>query len=88
MRDGEPVGLLRAGPWEGGADITSFGVLPALQGRGYGRRMLLDAIDLLTRNGFASIAIEVETDNEHALGLYQSCGFQVSARYDYYDLVV
>lgn len=85
---GEPIGLLRVGYWPEGADITSFGVLPARQGCGYGRQMLLDAVVLLREEGWEPITIEVATDNEHALGLYQSCGFAVIARYDYHRLTV
>jgi ribosomal protein S18 acetylase RimI-like enzyme len=84
----KPIGLLRTGAWEDGADITAFGVLPKHQGRGYGRQMLLDAIDILFREGWESVTIEVATDNDHALGLYRSCGFDVIARYDYYDVVL
>jgi ribosomal protein S18 acetylase RimI-like enzyme len=85
---GEPIGLLRTGAWPDGADITSFGVLPARQGRGYGRQMLQDAVARLRSEGWARITIEVATDNEHALGLYRSCGFAVMARYDYHRLTV
>jgi ribosomal protein S18 acetylase RimI-like enzyme len=88
MLDDEPIGLLRTGAWADGADITAFGVLPGHQGRGYGRQMLLDAIDILFREGWESVTIEVATDNDHALGLYRSCGFDVVARYDYYDIVL
>lgn len=83
-----PIGLLRTGAWEDGADITAFGVIPKHQGCGYGRQMLLDAIDILFREGWGSVTIEVATDNDHALGLYRSCGFDVIAKYDYYDIVV
>jgi ribosomal protein S18 acetylase RimI-like enzyme len=86
MLNGVPIGLLRFGVYEEGADITAFGVLPPHQGRGYGRQMLLDAVDILHREGWESVTIEVATDNDHALGLYRSCGFQVIAKYDYDDL--
>jgi ribosomal protein S18 acetylase RimI-like enzyme len=84
--DGEPVGLLRTGEWEGFADITAFGVLPAHRGRGYGRQLLLDAVDLLVAEGRRRILIEVATDNEGALGLYRSCGFAVKTAYGFYEL--
>ncbi|MCC6791860.1 MAG: GNAT family N-acetyltransferase [Thermomicrobiales bacterium] len=84
--DGEPIGLLRTGVWDDGADITAFGVVPRHRGRGYGRQMLLDAVDNLFHEGWSSVTIEVATDNDHALGLYRSCGFEVIATFDYYDM--
>jgi ribosomal protein S18 acetylase RimI-like enzyme len=82
----EPVGLLRIGVYKDYADITAFGVLPEHRGRGHGRQMLLDAVDLLLGEGHQRIIIEVATDNVGALGLYQSCGFKVATTYGFYDL--
>jgi ribosomal protein S18 acetylase RimI-like enzyme len=84
--DGSPVGLLRIGRYNDSADITAFGVLEALRGRGIGRAMLMHAIDILLAEGWARVLIEVFTDNENALGLYESCGFRVSRTYGYYEL--
>jgi ribosomal protein S18 acetylase RimI-like enzyme len=86
--DDEPIGLLRTGAWPDGADITSFGVLPEYQGRGYGRQLLSDAVARLQGEGWNRISIEVETENANALSLYQSCGFGVTARIDYYRMIV
>lgn len=84
---GEPVGLLRVGRYGSAvADVTAFGVLPDRQGRGYGRQMLGDAVDLLLAERWPEIAIEVETENANALGLYQSVGFVVQSTFDYYGL--
>jgi ribosomal protein S18 acetylase RimI-like enzyme len=82
----EPIGLLRTSIWDEEADITAFGVVPSHQSRGYGRQMLRDAIDQLLSAGQERISIEVATDNANALGLYQSCGFDVIAKFDYYDV--
>jgi len=86
--EGEPIGVLRAGEWGGNGDITAFGVLPAHQRRGYGRQILLDAVDLLLAEGWPQIFIEVATDNPGALGLYESCGFRVTNEFGYYGVVV
>ena len=82
----EPVGLLRVGAYEGYADITGFGVLPAHRGRGYGRQMLIDTVAMLVAEGWERLVIEVATDNQRALGLYQSCGFTVASAYGFYTL--
>lgn len=83
----EPVGLLRLGRYGQVADITAFGVLPAYRGRGYGRQMLLDAIDLFLAEDWPQILIEVATDNQNALGLYQSCGFRITRTYGFYKVL-
>lgn len=86
---GEPVGVLRIGRYgEEVADVTAFAVLPAHQGRGYGRQMLGDAVEIMLAERWPEIAIEVETENANALGLYQSVGFVAQSTYDYYGLDV
>ena len=84
--DQEPIGLLRLGRYEKDADITAFGVIPTYRGQGYGRQMLLEAIDRLLAEKWPHIFIDVATDNKNALGLYQSCGFRVSQNYGFYFL--
>jgi ribosomal protein S18 acetylase RimI-like enzyme len=84
MVAGEPIGNLRVIAVDGGRDITAFGVLPAQQGRGYGRALLSQTIALLRDESASPINIEVETDNAAALGLYQSCGFAPQHTYGYY----
>lgn len=78
------VGSLRVIDAAGGAEITAFGVLPPEQGRGHGRALLSRTIALLRAEGAGPIAIEVETDNAAALGLYRSCGFVPRHTYGYY----
>jgi ribosomal protein S18 acetylase RimI-like enzyme len=84
--DGTPVGMVRAGAFAGIGDITAFGVRRAFQGRGIGRCILLEVIDLLTAQGHDRIAIEVATENAAALGLYESCGFRIVSEYGYYTM--
>ena len=76
-------GIARLGrkpPYE--YEIHTIGVDPAYQGQGIGRRMLADLLD------FASggvVFLEVRTDNEAAIRLYQSAGFvNVGLRKRYY----
>ena len=84
--DGEPIGAIRVGEWGGNGDITAFGVLPEQQGKGYGRHILLDAVDLLLPRNLPRILIEVAVENRNALGLYESCGFRIAQEYGYYAL--
>jgi ribosomal-protein-alanine N-acetyltransferase len=73
-----------AGQPEAESEIHTIGVHPGHQGRGIGRRLLsplLARADELT----AVVFLEVRTDNEPALALYRSEGFeQLGLRRNYY----
>ena len=84
--DGEAVGMVRRGVWDGVGDITSLGVIPEWRGKGIGRALLLDATRYLHQEGFTEIALEVATDNASALGLYQSVGYQITTQYGYFTV--
>jgi ribosomal protein S18 acetylase RimI-like enzyme len=83
---GDAIGAVRLGTWDGNGDITAFGVLPRRQGQGYGRQILIDSIDHLLAMDLPRILIEVSVDNRGALGLYESCGFQIQREYGYFQL--
>ena len=85
--DGEPIGELRTVSFGEQIDIATFGVLPAYRGRGYGRQMLLAIVDLLLEEHWPNIALDVETKNANALGLYKACGFRTTRTYDYYRVI-
>jgi ribosomal protein S18 acetylase RimI-like enzyme len=84
--DGEAIGAVRIGTWDGNGDITAFGVVPEHQGKGFGRQILLEAVDRLLAMNLPRILIEVSVDNPSALGLYESCGFRVQREYGYFRL--
>jgi ribosomal protein S18 acetylase RimI-like enzyme len=83
---GDPIGMISVIQVGREVDVTSFAVLPERQGRGYGRQILLETVDLLLGEGHEQIRIEVATENERALGLYRSCGFAVAAAYGFYEI--
>ncbi len=64
--------------------IYGFAVLPAWQGRGYGRQILAATVAQLLAEGTERIALEVATDNARALALYLASGFRQVTTYDYY----
>ncbi|BDB40681.1 MULTISPECIES: ribosomal protein S18-alanine N-acetyltransferase [Mycobacterium] len=86
-RSGETLvgyaGITRLGrvpPFE--YEVHTIGVDPAFQGQGIGRR-LLDELLAFAEGGV--VYLEVRTDNEPAIGLYRSVGFeQVGLRKRYY----
>lgn len=64
--------------------IYGLGVLPQYRGQGYGREILLQSIYKLKEKNAKSIMLQVATQNENALNLYKSCGFEKRSVMDYY----
>jgi [ribosomal protein S18]-alanine N-acetyltransferase len=63
-------------------EVHTIGVDPAYQGQGIGRRLLDELLDFA---GGGVVYLEVRTDNEAALALYRSTGFeQIGLRRRYY----
>jgi [ribosomal protein S18]-alanine N-acetyltransferase len=72
--------LGRTPPFE--YEIHTIGVDPAYQGQGVGRRML---DELLAFAASGVVYLEVRTDNEPAIALYRSAGFErIGLRRRYY----
>ncbi len=72
--------LGRVAPFE--YEVHTIGVDPAYQGQGVGRRLLDELLDYAAGG---VVFLEVRTDNEAAIGLYRSVGFeQVGLRRRYY----
>jgi ribosomal protein S18 acetylase RimI-like enzyme len=53
------------------------------RGQGYGRRILLSALKWAQARGARTVWLQVEADNENAIGLYRSMGFAEAYRYHY-----
>jgi ribosomal-protein-alanine N-acetyltransferase len=65
------------------AEVHTIGVRPDAQGSGLGRKLLRQ---LLNAAAGRRVLLEVRTDNEVAIGLYQSAGFvRVGIRRRYYQ---
>ncbi len=82
----EPIGAIGVIAEAGTAYLRGFSILAAHRGRGYGRQTLSLAVAALAAEGFTHQMLDVETQNANALGLYQSCGFQQTTCYDYYNI--
>ena len=83
-RDGALVGCLRLAGDVERTGIFGFVVDPVLQGQGIGRAVLQRVCAQLREDGVRTITLEVEVDNDGALGLYTSVGFVQQATEDYY----
>jgi ribosomal-protein-alanine N-acetyltransferase len=74
---------LNAVPPEG--DVQTIAVAPRSQGTGLGRRLLDELTVEARRRGCTQLFLEVRVDNEPALALYDSAGFERQGRRrDYY----
>ena len=69
---------------EGG--IYGLGIKPEYRGRGLGRSLLLQAMDIIQSDGLPMAMLQVEAENETALNLYKSCGFKIRSTMKYYVL--
>ena len=85
---GSAVGTIRLRRDERGGTIYGFVVEPSLRGRGIGRAALRQACEQLRAEGAQRIGLEVDVDNDHALGLYTSVGFTPVITEDYYALPI
>lgn len=58
-------------------EIYIIGVAPGHQGRGLGRALALEGLRHLTTRGCPRVLLYTEGENEAAVGLYESLGFEV-----------
>jgi [ribosomal protein S18]-alanine N-acetyltransferase len=67
------------------SDVQTIAVMPSEQRAGLGRRMMTEIIDAAVERGAGQLFLEVRHDNEGAIFLYRSLGFeQISVRKSYY----
>ena len=85
-RGEEAVGCLNLDEGEKEFSIYAFAVLLPYRRRGFGRQMLELVIKQVRAASEKGIALEVETMNETAIGLYRSCGFKETTTYGYYTI--
>ena len=69
---------------EGG--IYGLGIKPEYRGKGFGRSLVLQAMDVIQKKGLPTAMLQVEAENETALNLYKSCGFNIRSTMKYYAL--
>jgi ribosomal protein S18 acetylase RimI-like enzyme len=82
----QPVGMVRVNSINAKtAFIHNFCILPVHQGRKLGRTALSILVDLLRKQSYTDIRLSVVTENERALNLYRSVGFEVNSEYHYFS---
>jgi ribosomal protein S18 acetylase RimI-like enzyme len=65
------------------AGLFEIAVAEAKRGQGHGRRIVLAALRWAKMNSAKTAWLQVEVDNEPALSLYRSLGFEEQYRYQY-----
>lgn len=66
-------------------EILNLAVIPQERGKGHGRRILQTALQIASKMGMKSVALEVRSGNFVAISLYESCGFvRTGCRPHYY----
>lgn len=84
--NGQPVGKMRLWSENNESWIYGFTVDKHMRGHGIGRSALLQTIEREHRN-HNGVNLEVALDNPHALNLYESCGFVIQNKQDYYRYI-
>ncbi|NHC44007.1 ribosomal protein S18-alanine N-acetyltransferase [Motilibacter aurantiacus] len=86
VRGDELVGYAGLSAPAGDADVQTLAVAPAAQGTGIGRALLTALLDEAARRRAPAVLLEARVDNERAIGLYESVGFErIAVRRGYYD---
>jgi ribosomal protein S18 acetylase RimI-like enzyme len=85
-RDRRIVATLRTVRTKTGGAIYGLAVDPPLQGKGIGRDLLTRVCLQLQADGAEEVTLEVAVDNDRAVDLYRSVGFEQRASEDYYQL--
>ena len=66
--------------------IGMIGVVPAYRGKGISRPILLAGMEYLRSFGVVDIGLEVDGQNDAAIGLYKSVGFQKQGELHWFEL--
>jgi mycothiol synthase len=85
-KDDRIIGKVHLQLINGIGGIYGLGVLPENRGKGFGRAILLNAIEKLKDAKATKIMLQVSAENATALSLYKSCGFQETSVMDYFEL--
>ena len=73
---GQEIGVLNFSSNAG--RISNIGVDPSRRSKGYGRRIMLFGLQQLKAAGCSQAKLRVHVDNEPALNLYKSLGFEIT----------
>lgn len=84
--DEKTVGKIHMRIENGLAFFHDIAVRPEFRGRSFATMALKKAINTLLNEGYSQMRLEVYTNNENALKVYERCHFERLAVYDYWVL--
>ncbi|MDE7157012.1 MAG: ribosomal protein S18-alanine N-acetyltransferase [Lachnospiraceae bacterium] len=59
------------------ADITNIAVSEIYRGKGYGKKLLMEAVNRIFAKGYQAMTLEVRKSNRPAICLYERAGFKI-----------
>lgn len=65
---------------DGRAHLGKIVVAPDVRNRGYGRRLVNELVRIAGQKGFRVVGLNVQLENDAAIRMYQSLGFEFSQR--------
>jgi ribosomal protein S18 acetylase RimI-like enzyme len=75
---GDPIGVVLAIPEpDGSVELKAVAVDASLHGRGIGKRMLIDVLELLRADGVPRVVVGTGNSGIGQLAYYQRCGFRL-----------
>jgi len=86
MENGVVIGFVVVIPDGNEAEIKSFGIKPKYRNKGLGKNLLLLSLNILIKNGFKVVLLDVTIENKPALGVYSKLGFKISSTSNLYGL--
>jgi ribosomal protein S18 acetylase RimI-like enzyme len=85
-KDKQNIGKVHLQVSDAVGGIYGLGILPEHRGKGFGRAILLRAIEKLKEANINNIMLQVAAENATALRLYKSTGFKETSTMDYFEL--
>ena len=81
-QNGKMIGFLLGGytPIPRQAHILSFAILESFRGKGLGKDLLIHFLNQLKGQKFSSVKLEVNTNNQKAIELYESLQFKIESK--------
>jgi len=86
MESGVVIGFVVVIPDGNEAEIRSFGIRPKYRNKGLGKNLMLLSLNILIKNGFKVVLLDVTIENKPALGVYSKLGFKISSTSNLYGL--
>ena len=84
-KENVPVGLILSSKLkDNNVLLLVFGLFEALRGKGFGKQLLNDYLNMVAEKGYAGITLTVTEENASAVALYQQAGFKQGSRFPLY----